>query len=49
MFLWRKMENYPYPYIIPYVEHCNTDFQIRGGFEDNSRIFFLISQWKHML
>ena len=26
-----------------------TELQIRGGIEDNSKIIFLISQYKHML
>ena len=31
------------------ADHTAAELQIRGGNEANSKIIFLISQWKHML
>ena len=34
---------------IEFVRYLNTELQIRGGSQDNLKMIFLISQWKHML
>ena len=37
------------PLLETFMSFYRTQLQIREGTEDNSKIIFLISQWKHML
>ena len=41
--------SFQYLLMDPKVVETLSELQIRGGIEDNSKIMFLISQWKQML